>query len=289
MARHSSSGSAGHNSERSIFPVWPKNWGILRSVTFQNVADNLREWLRVIAGSRGAGELRELRGVSIASAGVTFQMFNAAFLSGPVANDAELTQRIMLPMVHFNARGLEWAYWVCEDFIHSPTRRRSRVAFEKHGLRHSVDLPGMVAEQVKPPMRPLPIIDVRRVCDGSTKEAFCAIGSVCFHVPLAWFREVFESESVWTRFAAYVGYVNGEPVSTAAVVMGAEVAGVYNVATMPGHQRQGYGEAVMRHAISDARLEHGVGRTILQATPAGLRLYQRMGFRTVTRVAVYSS
>jgi ribosomal protein S18 acetylase RimI-like enzyme len=289
VARHSSSGSAGHNSERFILPVWPKNWGILRSVTFQNVADNLRESFRVIAASRRAGELRELGGVSIAAAGVTFQMFNAAFLSAPVPNDAELTQRIMLPTVHFNARGLEWAFWVCEDFIHMPARRRSRVTFEKHGLRHSVDLPGMVAEQVKPPMRPLPIVDVRRVCDERTKEAFCEIGSVCFHVPLAWFREVFESDSVWAEFAAYVGYVNGEAVSTAAVVMGGGVAGVYNVATLPGLQRRGYGEAVMRHAILDARQEHGVERTVLQATPAGLRLYQRMGFRTVTRVAVYSS
>jgi ribosomal protein S18 acetylase RimI-like enzyme len=258
-------------------------------VTFQTVADNLRESFRVIAGSRGGGELRELRGVSIASAGVTFQMFNAAFLSGPVANDAELTQRIMLPTVHFNARGLEWAYWVCEDFIQTPARRRSRLTFEKHGLRHSVDLPGMVAEQVKPPVRMLPIVDVRRVGDAPTKDAFCAIGSVCFHVPLSWFREVFEGESVWAEFAAYVGYVNGEAVSTAAVVMGGGVAGVYNVATLPGYQRQGYGEAVMRHAVADARREHGVERTILQSTTAGLRLYQRMGFRTVTRVAVYST
>jgi hypothetical protein len=28
---------------------------------------------------------------------------------------------------------------------------------------------------------------------------------------------------------------------------------------------------------------------ILQSTPAGLRLYERMGFRQVARVAVYSS
>jgi ribosomal protein S18 acetylase RimI-like enzyme len=258
-------------------------------VTFQQVADNLRESFRVIASSRGAGELRELRGVSIASAGVTFQMFNAAFLSAPAPNDAELAQRIMLPMVHFNARGLEWAYWVCDDFIQTPARRRSRQAFEKHGLRHSVDLPGMVAEQVRPPVRPLPVIDVRRVRNGGAKDAFCEIGSQCFHVPLTWFREVFESDSVWDRFAAYVGYVDGEPVSTAAVVMGGGVAGVYNVATLPGHQRHGYGEAVMRHAIADARRTHGVARTILQSTPAGLRLYQRMGFRTVTRVSVYST
>jgi ribosomal protein S18 acetylase RimI-like enzyme len=258
-------------------------------VTFETVADNLRQSFRVIASSRGEGELRELRGVSIASSGVTFQMFNAAFLSSPVAHDSELAQRIMLPQVHFNARGLEWAFWVCEDWMAPGTRRRSRMAFERHGLRHSVDLPGMVTEQVRAPARKLPPIEVRRVTAGPTRDAFCSIGSFCFHVPLPWFQEVFHSESVWERFAAYVGYVDGEPVSTAAVVMGAGAAGVYNVATLQGHQRRGYGEAVMRHALADAHRAHGVARTVLQSTPAGFRLYERMGFRTVTRVSVYST
>jgi ribosomal protein S18 acetylase RimI-like enzyme len=216
-------------------------------------------------------------------------MFNAAFLSGPVAHDAELMQRIMLPKVHFNARGLEWAFWVCEDWIAAGTRRRSRTAFSKHGLRHSVDLPGMAAAELRPPVRRLPPIDVRRAATGPVGAAFCSIGSMCFHVPLTWFREVFDSDSVWERFAAYVGYVDGEPVSTAAVVMGGGAMGVYNVATLPGHQRRGYGEAVMRHAIEDAQREHGAGPVILQSTPAGYRLYERMGFRTVTRVAVYST
>jgi ribosomal protein S18 acetylase RimI-like enzyme len=258
-------------------------------VNFLTVADNLRESFRIIAASRAPGELRELRGVSVASAGVTFQMFNAAFLSTAVESDAELSQRIMLPMVHFNARGLEWAYWVCEDLMHSGTRRRSRAIFEKHGLRHSVDLPGMVAEEILRPVRALPLIEVRRVTPGPTRDAFCAIGSLCFHVPLPWFDEVFSEDGVWEAFASYVGYVDGEPVSTAAVIEGAGALGVYNVATVPGQQRRGYGEAVMRHAVADRQRALGIKRVILQSTPAGYRLYERMGFRTVTRVSVYST
>jgi len=258
-------------------------------LTFENVADNLRESFRVIAAARATGELRELRGVSIASAGVTFQMFNAAFLAAPVRSEADLTQRIMIPTVHFNARGLEWAYWVCEDFMQSSVRRRARQTFEKHGLRHSVALPGMVAERVLPPAGPLPALDIRRVYRGPERDAFCDIGSLCFHVPLAWFREVFDNDVVWERFAGYVGYVDDEPVSTAAIVMGGGAVGVYNVATIPTHQRRGYGEAVMRYALADARREHGIDRTILQSTPAGFKLYERMGYRTVARVSVYST
>jgi len=261
----------------------------LETVNFENVAENLRESFRVIAASRGAGEVRELPAVSIASAGVTFQMFNAAFLSAPVATEAELAQRIILPSLYFNARGLEWAYWVCEDFLESKAHRRSRQIFERHGLRHSVDLPGMVAERIHPPVKRLPRMEVKRVGDRATWEAFCAIGSVCFHVPIAWFCEVFGSASVWGQFVAYVGYVDQEPVSTAAMVMGGGAVGVYNVATMPGHQRRGYAEAVMRQALADAQQLHGIGPVILQSTPAGFRLYERMGFRTVTRVAVYAT
>jgi len=267
----------------------PRHRRYCNSVTFENVADNLRESFRIIAASRDAGEVRELQGVSIAAAGVTFQMFNAAFLAAPVATEAELAQRILLPGLHFNARGLEWAYWVCEDWMQPKARRHSRQIFERHGLRHSVDLPGMVAEGIRAPVKPLPRLEVRRVGDNGTREAFCSIGSVCFHVPIAWFREVFDSSAIWETFASYVGYLDGEPVCTAAIVVGGGALGVYNVGTLPSFQRRGYGECVMRHALADARARHGIERTILQSTPAGLRLYERMGYRTVSRVAVYSS
>lgn len=256
---------------------------------FELVANNLRESFRVVAGSRAAGEVRELQGTSIASAGVTFQMFNAAFLAAPIVTEAELVQRILLPSVHFQTRGQEWAYWVCEDWIEPRVRKRSRRVFEQHGLRLSTELPGMIAGRLLPPLKPLPKLDVRRVCGKDTRAAFCEIGSVCFHVPIPWFHEVFDSDAVWKRFAAYVGYFEGEPVSTTAVVTGGGAIGVYNVATVPEHQRRGFGEAVMRYALADAGGAHAEAPVILQSTPVGLRLYQRMGFRTVARVAVYSS
>ena len=256
---------------------------------FSSVADNLRESFRVLASGRANGEVRELRGVSIASAGVTFQMFNAAFLSSPVASDAELEQRILLASLHFQTRGQEWAYWVCNDWMKAAVRSRSHKIFAKFGLRHSVDLPGMIAERLSPPRRNLPQLDVRRVCDVSTQEAFCAVGSICFNVPFSWFREVFESNSVWDRFAGYVAYVGPEPVSTAAVVIDGGAAGVYNVATIPGHQHRGYGEAIVRHALESARREHGIEHTLLQSTKAGYSLYERIGYRTVTNVSVYST
>jgi len=267
----------------------PRRTVTLGRVDFASVELNLRTSFRVVAAGRGGGEVRELPGVSIASAGVAFQMFNAAFLSAPVASETDLARRLLLAMTHFRARGLEWAFWVCEGWLARGAQKRARQVLQSHGLRHSVDLPGMEARAVLPPEHPLPELEVRRVEGGSSRDDFCAIGSVCFNVPIAWFREVFEGPSVWTSFEAWVGYRNREPVSTTAVVVGGDALGVYNVATLPGHQRRGYGEAVMRHALDDARRRHGIERSILQSTPAGFRLYRRMGYRTVTTVSVYAS
>jgi ribosomal protein S18 acetylase RimI-like enzyme len=228
-----------------------------------------------------------MEGVTIASAGVAFQMFNAAFLSTPVRTEIEMERRILEAAVHFRVRGIPWAYWLCDGWLDPKVRRRARQLFHKHGLRLSAEMPGMIADTLEPPVRALPQIEVRRVADQSTRSQFCGIGSFCFHVPLPWFLEVFENESVFQRFRGFVGYAGSEAVCTAAVVVSSGVAGVYNVATLPEYQRHGYGEAVMRQALGEVRRECGVERTILQSTAQGLHLYERMGYHAVTGVSVY--
>jgi GNAT superfamily N-acetyltransferase len=259
-------------------------------VDFQTVEENLRESFRVLAASRPSGEVREAPGVTIASAGVTFQMFNAAFLSGPVEDEQQLDRRIALARVHFAERQLGWSYWVCEGWLDKKARRHAGDIFKKHGLRLATVLPGMVAGKLADPVRPLPRLEVRSVADRKTWTHFCEIGALCFNVPLAWFQEVFDDARVWEKgFKGYVGYLTGEPVSTTATVFAAGAAGIYNVATVPAHQRRGCGEAVMRYALDRACEQYGTERSILQSTDQGFQLYQRMGYSVVTHVAVYTS
>ena len=257
---------------------------------FQTVEENLRQSFRLLAMSRGPGEVRETAGVTIASAGVTFQMFNAAFLSSPVVGERDLDSRIATAKVHFAARGLSWSYWVCQGWLDKAARRRADDAFRKRGLYLATELPGMLAERLKSPVRELPQIDMRPVRDDATWRAFCEIGAMCFNVPLAWFQEVFEDSRVWdSGFTGYVGYSDGEPVSTAATVIAGGAVGVYNLATVPNRQKRGFGEAIMRRALDRARERYGIERTVLQSTPQGLPLYQRMGYSAVTGVTVYTS
>lgn len=256
---------------------------------FLSVEENLRNSFRVLAACRQSGEVREFPGVSIASAGASFQMFNAAFLCSPVEDLDDMSRRTRLAEVHFGARGLPWSYWICEDWLKASLRGRVRRLMGKHDLRFVTLLPGMTANGLKPPCRALPQLEIRRVATTADCLAFCDVGAVCFNVPLSWFREVFEPAAVWRKpLAGFIGFVDGQPVSTAATVT-AGVIGVYNVATLPGHQRKGYGEAIMRYAIEQMRSESGVERSVLQATSQGLHLYERMGYRAVTAFGVYAS
>jgi ribosomal protein S18 acetylase RimI-like enzyme len=258
-------------------------------VEFLPVDENLRASFRILAAASPTGEVREYPGVFIAHAGVTFQMFNAAFLASPAEDERSLNSRVSQASVHFRARGSLWSYWVCHGWIESSVRLRLRAVMHRHNLRSVADMPGMIAESLAPPRAPLGALSVERVGCGKTRQIFCEIGSRCFHVPMDWFREVFDNERIWHDFVGYVGFAGGEPVTTAATVNAGGAIGLYNVATLPSRQHRGYGEAIVRYAVEQARRESGLERIILQSTAQGLRLYERMGFRTFTTVEVFVS
>ena len=77
------------------------------------------------------------------------------------------------------------------------------------------------------------------------------------------------------------------PLTTSATVTAAGVVGLYSVGTLAEFRRQGYAEATLRHALEQSCRRSGLERTILQSTPGGLSLYQRLGYRVVTRFTVY--
>lgn len=254
---------------------------------FQPVETNLRDSFRALAEGRPRADRIEYPGITIASLGVMFQMFNAAFFNAPVETLDALQIRVELARLHFARREMMWSFWVCEDWLARPIRRHLSKICHDSGLRLVSEHPGMTLEALRP-SRPRPRDFQIEEVDSSARLAhFRTIGAECFRVPPAWFAEVFRDE-VWQagKFRSFVGYRNGVPVTTAALVFKDSTAGIYNVATLPAHRGRGYAEAATRHAILSAGPAEQV---ILQATTSGFRMYQRMGFRESTRILVYAS
>ena len=177
-----------------------------------------------------------------------------------------------------------------EDKLDSGLRRRAQAIFHGQGLGLASRMPAMMAERLAPPARTLPVLEVRQVADAPTRLAFCHIVAASFRIPFEWCRELYEPEAPWRGgFAGYVGYADGEPVTSAAIMRAAGVAGLYCVGTLPGQERNGYAETIVRCALDEARHAFGDEPAVLESTAAGLPLYQRMGFDTVTHFSVFSS
>jgi GNAT superfamily N-acetyltransferase len=84
----------------------------------------------------------------------------------------------------------------------------------------------------------------------------------------------------------YLGFVAGEPVTSATLILAAGVAGVYDVSTPPRWQRRGYGAAITALTLAEARAA-GYRYACLTASPQGERVYRRLGFHHHFRPVEY--
>lgn len=258
--------------------------------SFEVLELNLRAALGVFSRAHPDGEVRELPGLELICSGVRFSTFNAVLLTDPADSEEELSARVRRARDYFGRRGLPWSLWLCESWLGRNLRRRARKVLEGAGLRLLVRMPAMVAERLRPPSRPLPELAFRKVEDETTRRAFAEIMTATFEVPSAIARQIYGAEATWRDgFTGWVGYLEGMAVTTAATRVAAGVVGLYAVGTLPAFRGQGCAEAAVRHALQQAQTTSGIETSVLQSTPAGLRLYERLGYRAVTDYEVYVS
>jgi ribosomal protein S18 acetylase RimI-like enzyme len=234
------------------------------------------------------GDTTDLSGVAATSCGVNLAVFNAALLTAP-ATYAQLEHAVSACSLHYKARRLGWSFWLCDDLLVPETRVSSRNIFSDRGLALVARPPGMYAEKISPAARRLAGIDCRPIEDARTRLDFSYISSVVFALPFVSAKRIYAEPAVWRPpMRGWVGYINNKPVSVVTTVIGADAVGVYSLGTLPQHQGCGYGEALLRQALEEARKEAGITRTILQTTDDGFNLYLRLGYRVVTSFSVYT-
>ena len=255
------------------------------------VEQNLVEFFRLIARVRPGGDVAELEGVSIASAGIQFHMFNAAFFSQPVAqNRGDLEARIVEADRRLGGPGRRWAFWACEERLAKGMGGKERELFARRGLHFAYRHPGMILERLPAASREQVALEIRPVADRQARLSFSHINSVAFRIPFEWCLALYDIEELWQGdFQGWVGYRNGEAVSTAATLVCAGAAGLYAVATLPEHRHRGYAEALVRYSVARVEETHGIQPSVLQSTQEGATLYRHLGYRTVTHFSVFST
>lgn len=87
-------------------------------------------------------------------------------------------------------------------------------------------------------------------------------------------------------FRHFLARLDGEPVATSSLFLGAGVAGLYDVATVAEKRRRGIAREVTRAAMRDARAS-GHRTAILHSSGLGAGMYRSLGFRDVCDIGQY--
>lgn len=262
-------------------------WAVPKHQEGAVIARNLRSAMSAYSRSSEQGTALDLGAAGAFSSGIDFAVFNALVLSAPVSL-AGLIQLLDQGEAFYLARGVAWSCWLDETMAGGGKAAR---LLESRGMRWVAEHDGMLSVRIEPDRRKLPAVFARLVTDEETREDFVRVCSHVFLLPEEITRRVYGSPSFWQGvMRGWVGYDDGgRPVCIAVSAADECSVGLYSVGTMPGYRRRGYGEAITRHALGEAAVRSGLNQWSLQSTPAGLKLYRRMGYRAHTRISVWSS
>jgi GNAT superfamily N-acetyltransferase len=134
---------------------------------------------------------------------------------------------------------------------------------------------------------PPPGHEIRRIADAAGVADHIRTAADGFGIPQAWMEAIMSEDLVGTPGASvYVGYTDGEPVTTGLGVRTGRTIGVYNIATIESARGRGYGTAMTVRIVDDGAAG-GCDVAILQATDMGKPIYERLGFRTVVEYSGY--
>ncbi|CAA9219280.1 MAG: hypothetical protein AVDCRST_MAG50-560 [uncultured Acidimicrobiales bacterium] len=232
---------------------------------------NLFESWRIMASAAASGHVEEADGLLLASCGVPVGPFNGAFITCPTDRPGHAVSR---SVGYFGERDLPFLLRIREGLD-----RRVEAEARAAGLVPVEPLPAMAVQLDElRPRRTVRSMQIRAVRDAAGLRDHVSLLVAAFGVPFELGMSVMGPGVVAKGLRPYVGYIDGAPVATAALLVTGSTAGIYNVATAPYLQRRGLAGAMTLHVLAQGA-EEGCVAAILQASSMGRRLYELMGFR----------
>jgi GNAT superfamily N-acetyltransferase len=229
-------------------------------------------WTGVLSAGPNPGRVHE-DGVTMLSSGMPVPLFNPAFVVEAVDAEAVVAQVIS----HYGELDSPFTLY-CRDEVNPGLADAGLAA----GLVEFWQPPLMVLDPIPGPP-PVPDGLNVVVVDGGNVGDSCVVLGAGFGVPVQIAEMLFGHTLLGQdNFTSFLAYADGQPVAASAVFVTDDIAGVYNVATVPDHRGKGYG-AALTWAAADHGRGQGCTASILQASGDGEPVYARMGYATPTR------
>jgi ribosomal protein S18 acetylase RimI-like enzyme len=234
---------------------------------------------RLLVAAADGGEIREKEGLLIAATGIPAAGLNRAYVTCPLTNPESLVGEAIS---YFDARGLPFSFRMRQGL--DPASERAAKA---HGLQHSGTLPVMVLSPLQANEEGPASIEIEEVRDPEMLSHHLEVVAAAFGWPLDLGQRFIPRRLLDAQGAQFfIGYVDGQPVAAAQLIMTPRTAGIYHAATLEPFRRRDFGTTMTLHVLrmgAAARCQVA----ILQASEMGRSLYERMGFRTVAAYRTY--
>lgn len=239
--------------------------------------------------------IRRAAGVVVALSGLELRLFNQIFVEDDGADPDALADGIAAA----RARGADFVVSLRRGIDDRWIPLLSTLGLAPDGPEHSV--PGMALHPIpaaaggdRPAVRSdRPVAndgrqDIRVVTDLAGLEDHIGVVVAGFELPEPIVRSFMSPRMLeLPGITVYVGYADDRPVTTGLGIRTGQTIGVYNIATIPEARRRGYGAAMTARVAGDGALA-GCETAILQASPMGKPVYERMGYRTVVEYDGYT-
>jgi len=213
---------------------------------------------------------------------VAFAVFNSILAARLDASTAGA--EIEAAKARAERNGVPVLWWIASGDTPADLAQRLTHA----GFAYAATMPGMSLNLSDVPQNEagtggLGDVAIEIVSDDRAARTWCDVFVQGFGFPKAIGDEFFAIavESSRDPEAAYQNYMlswRGQAVATASTMLTGDVAGIYNVATLPHARRRGFGGALTAHALREAR-NRGATFAVLQSSEAGLHVYRALGFR----------
>ncbi|GCF11803.1 GNAT family N-acetyltransferase [Dictyobacter arantiisoli] len=267
---------------------------ILQQVTYPGVVkameENLIEFILFCSCIPGAEAYKNVDHIA-AITGILQPSLNVV-MSAHI-DEQQIKTRIHEIMQPFKERAIPMLWYLFPDA--RPTSLP--MYLDQHGLINNGAEPGMALDLSLLPstLTDIPVpehFNIEEVASSNALQEWIHVSSIAFGgEPVAFDSEYgrFEQCLGWGQdrpYRRFLGRLNGKAIATSSLFLGAGVAGLFSVGTLPEAQRQGIGTAISIAPLLLAR-EAGYNIGVLQASEAGYKVYTKIGFRECCRIQTY--
>jgi GNAT superfamily N-acetyltransferase len=225
------------------------------------------------------GDSTNKPGLAISWPNTHFPFYNPLFLTEQLTTADALQTRVQEAAAYMRARPYGGLFVLCLDNLSGSAKESMTAIPAQAKFVQTMPMTGMAGD-ILPMEAPVhSALRFVRIADNSTIQAFAELNCVSYGVPIETSLSLVNEHTLWHEHAyGFVAYEGDKPAATATAIINDGCLFLFLVATMPDVRRQGYGEAVVRHALQTAYEATGIRRTVLHATDAGYPLYLRLGY-----------